>query len=481
MGKVNKPRKKVKPTKKSKVRQPLNGWTLRAAVTWALCRKFFASLKLHGNTTWQMTELLVLATMWVWSDNKTLTGAFAEASRWSIDLLGKSALGTYQGLLSALVTWTKQVLPLIQQRLQQLMEEQGGEHYRCSGWVPIAVDGSRISVPRTAPNEAAFCAQNYGKSSKAKTRKKKRAQSKAKRYRKACPKAAPQGPQIWTTLLWHMGLMMPWCWRNGPSDSCERTHFQEMLQEEIFPKNTLFCCDAGFVGYELWKAMIDRGYDFLIRVGGNVRLLQELGYYAEEKEGIVYLWPEKMAKQRLPPLVLRLIEIRVGKTVMALITNVLDKRRLSPKQAKIFYKMRWGIELQFRTLKQTFERRVLRSRTPDRALVELNWSFVGLWLIQLFAIKEQLQLGKLPENCSVGLAINVFRETFERWWERPRAGADFASRLGAAVKDQYVRKRSKQGRYKPQSGSKPSCGKPIIIKATNEHKKRLEKYYESTP
>lgn len=479
MGKVKKRRKKVKRKPKSKAGRPLNGRTLRSAVMWAMSRRVFSSLKMHGNTTWRMTELIVLATMWVWSDNKTLTGAFAEANRWSIDLVGQSALGTYQGLMYALVRWTQPVLPLMQKRLQQLMEEQGGEHYRRWGWVPIAVDGSRISVPRTKANEAALCAKNYGKSAKSKSRKKKRAKTKKKRYRKTCPKAAPQRPQIWTTLLWHMGLKMPWCWRNGASDSCERTHFQEMLNEEIFPKHTLFCCDAGFVGYELWKAMIDRGYDFLIRVGANVRLIEGLGYYAEEQEGIIYLWPDKMAKKKLPPLVVRLIEIRVGKTNMSLVTNVLETTRLSAKKAKVFYKMRWGVELQFRTLKQTFERRVLRSRTPARALVELDWSLVGLWLIQLFAIKEQIQLGKLPENCSVGLAINVFRETFERWWERPLAGADLSSRLGEAVKDQYVRKRPKQGRYKPKTGSEPSCGKPIIIQATQEHKKDLKTYINS--
>ena len=353
MGKVKKRRKKVKRKAKSQPGRPLNGQTLRSAVTWAMSRRVFSSLKMHGNTTWRMTELIVLATLWVWSDNRTLTGAFAEATRWSMDLVGQSALGSYQGLMYALVTWTKPALPLMQKRLQHLMEEQGGEHYRRWGWVPIAVDGSRISVPRTKENEAALCAKNYGKSARSKWRKKRRAQSNIKRYRKACPKAAPQRPQIWTTLLWHMGLKMPWCWRNGATDSCERTHFQEMLKEEIFPRNTLFCCDAGFVGYELWKAVIDKGYDFLIRVGANVRLIEGLGYYAEEQAGIVYLWPDRMAKKNLSPLMVRLIKIRVGKTNMSLVTNVLEKTRLNAKKAKDFYKMRWGVELQFRTLNWT--------------------------------------------------------------------------------------------------------------------------------
>jgi len=59
-----------------------------------------------------------------------------------------------------------------------------------------------------------------------------------------------------------------------------------------FRENTLFCADAGFVGYELWRAILDAGHSFLIRVGGNVRLLRNLGH-ARHRRGLVYLWPNK--------------------------------------------------------------------------------------------------------------------------------------------------------------------------------------------
>ena len=173
---------------------------------------------------------------------------------------------------------------------------------------------------------------------------------------------------------------------------------------------------------------------------------------------------------------LRLIRVKIGKANVSLVTNVLDAKWLSNTQALQLYRMRWGIELQFRTLKQTFGRRMLRSRTPERALVELDWSLLGLWLIQLFAVKEQIDLGKLPEHCSAGLAINIVREIFDRWWDQPARGEDLASRLGNAVKDGYVRKRPKRGRYKPRNGSEPSCGSPIITKASSEQKARLKKY-----
>jgi hypothetical protein len=276
---------------------------------------------------------------------------------------------------------------------------------------------------------------------------------------------------MWVTLLWHMGLQMPWGWKTGPSYAAERDHLRQMLGEQKYPKNTLFCADAGFTGYELWKAMIDRGHSFLIRVGANVTLLRRLGY-VRERAGIVYCWPTAAARQGQSPLVLRHLQLRVGRRVMHLVTNVLDPNALTNAEAIRLYQLRWGIELQFRTVKQTFGRRKLRSRTPARAYVELDWSLFGLWLIQLFAVKEQVRLGEIPQHCSAALAIQVVRETFRRWWERPAEAFDV--QLQAATKDAYTRRRSKQARYSPNYKEKPSAGEPKIRTATSWHKAKLK-------
>ena len=70
------------------------------------------------------------------------------------------------------------------------------------------------------------------------------------------------GPQMWLTLVWHVGIRLPWCWKLGPSYSSERDHVQALLDEQRFPEDTLFCADAGFVGYEFWQAIIDHRYSF---------------------------------------------------------------------------------------------------------------------------------------------------------------------------------------------------------------------------
>ena len=467
MAKRKESRKTVK-----KAQRPINGETVRAAVAWAVDRRIFADVKLHGNTGWQIADLILLAVVWVWSNDSTLSGAFVEAQRWSMDVLGRAAVKTYQGFIKALVTWTSSWLPLLWNQLHRLMEAQGGTHWRVGRWVALAVDGSRASVPRTKDNEKACCAPNFGNSRQARSRRKKKANG--KRSRRKAKNPQPVKPQIWVTLLWHMGLQMPWSWKTGPSYAAERDHFREMLHEQKFPPDTLFCCDAGFTGYDLWKTISDAGHAFLIRVGANVTLLRKLGY-VREHAGMVYCWPHAAARQGQPPLVLRHLQLRVGRRVMHLVTNVLDDQALSDAAAVRLYQLRWGIELQFRTVKQTFGRRKLRSRTPERAYVELDWSLLGLWLIQLFAVKEQVEIGEVPEHCSVALAIQVIRETLRRWWERPEEG--FAVKLQGATKERYTQHSPKRARYSPNYKDKPAAGKPVICQATPWHKARLKQCF----
>lgn len=463
----------VEKTRKCRSASPsFNGETLRSAVSWAADGKIFDHLELHGNTNWSMGELIQLTILWVWADHSTLTGAFQEAQHWWNRVVGRTVVDSYQGLLKALVKWTSIVLPLLQDRLHGLMRVHGAPHWRVGPWVALAVDGSRVSVPRTHSNEQAFCAPHFGKGKHARYNQRQRNKQGRKEMQK---NVQPLKPQIWVTLLWHMGLQMPWSWRTGRSNSSERAHFRQMLTEEKFPENTLFCADAGFVGYDLWNAILDEGHSFLIRVGANVTLLRGLGY-CRERDGIVYFWPKKALCKQAPPLVLRLLQFRLGQTNVYLVTNVLSTKRLNDTQARRLYEFRWGVELQFRSLKQTFGRRQLRCRSAERAYVELDWSLVGLWIIQLFAVKEQIHIGEIPEHCSVSLAIQVVRRTFQRWSEQPDRTYSFAVQLRSAVKDEYQRSTSKRARYQPNYKDKPAAGKPKIIPANQHHKLRLIRY-----
>jgi hypothetical protein len=441
---------------------------LRQALHWFADSDSFSEMARHGNVSWSPLQLVTLVVLCTWSDRSTLTAAFVDAKDLALKMFGCVAVTTYQGMMGALRSYTEPLLSLFWERLHARMEQAAGKHWRIGKWLALAVDGSRFTTPRTVSNERAFAIKNYGYGKKAKTRKKWK--NKKRRSKKI---SEPVKPQIWLTLIWHMGLKSPWSWRTGPSTASERAHVLEMIETQKFPENTLFCGDAGFVGYDFWNAIHLRGHHFLVRVGANVRLLKRLGT-VRQQQNRVFLWPDNVARRGRPPLELRLIQFQGTRAPVFLVTNVLSESDLSQRHAAQLYRLRWGVELQFRALKQTFGRTKLRSRTPENAIVELHWSVAGLTLVQLFAIKEQITVESPPAQSSVALALGVIRDAVRHWSRKIHEPRTFIRRLQEATKDDYTRYGEKRARYRPNIKDKP-CATAPVIKIANAQQRRAYK------
>jgi Transposase DDE domain len=445
----------------------------------------FSQMRLHGNTQWLPKCLVCLALFWAWSESKHLTDAYAEAAECCRSLFGSFVLDTYQGFMGALTRWTATLMKILWPLLHERMADIGGRFWRIHGWVPIAFDGSRSTAPRTRANERAFCAPHYGQGQTAKYRKKKT--KGLRRKNNAQNKPQPQAPQAWITRLWHRGLRLPWMWRLGPSNSSERAHVMEMLHEGQYPKNTLFCGDAGFVGFPLWSAIVHSGGHFLVRVGANVSLLREGADYELVKNGLVLCWPRTMQAKH-PPLRLRLVKVRIGRSPMYLLTSVLDSQKLTLQQMVRFYKMRWGIEVEFRGLKQTLDRAKLRCRNDQRLLAELDWSILAMAVAELFALKEPLakkppppgQRGPTtdPAQRSLAKTMRAIRTCIRTPDALPRPRGDLRTLLCEAVTDSYHRKKPRRARYRPLNPDKKPLGAPQVRKINPQEKKRLRESLE---
>jgi hypothetical protein len=457
-----------------------NGHDLRRALDWIVSDGIFAHVRLHGNVKWKPLALVCLAIFWVWSSQPGLVEAAKDAIATVTKLFGSDgvAVNSYQALTDALVRYTPQLLPVLWARLQSLMRQSGQAGWRVGKWLPLAVDGSRVSVPRTQRNEEQFNKPKKPRDKK-KSRTKKRGRHAQRKRQKQSTKSHydPQavGPQMWLTLVWHIGLRLPWCWRLGPSYSSERSHLQKLLDQERFPEFTLFCADAGFYGYEFWQSILDRGHSFLIRVGGNVRLLKGLGV-VRQRDDIVYCWPDGVIRKSQPPLVLRLLRFHDGRGEVYLVTNILDDKELTTKQAGVTYRRRWGIELQFRSFKQTYGRAKLRARTPEIAEIELHWSLLGLTMLQLLAMKEQTQAGEPADKTSIAAVLRIVRSMMAGRSEKRPASASLGKRLQNATTDSYQRRSKKQSRDYPRRKEEPCTGAPIILMATANQREAARKF-----
>jgi hypothetical protein len=187
------------------------------------------------------------------------------------------------------------------------------------------------------------------------------------------------------------------------------------------------------------------------------------------------------AKQ--PPLRLRLVKVRIGQAVVYLLTSILDYNKLTVKQMVTFYKMRWGIEVEFRGLKQTLDRAKLRCRNDRRLLAELDWSILAMAVAELFALKEQLakkphtggQRTPTPDPAQRSLAqtMRAIRRCIRTLDALPRPRGDLQTLLREAVTDSYRRKKPKRSRYRPANPDKKPLGAPNVRKLNNQEKKRL--------
>jgi hypothetical protein len=451
---------------------------LSEAMSWLLgTADMFAHDKFHGNITWKPMAIVFQAICWAFQESRNVTDAFAQSLSFCNTLQMTGTAKTYPRFISALATYTC-LKNRMRARIQYLAKSIAGRFWEDKIWVLFAFDGSRVSTPRTLSNELAFCAENYGQGKTAKYRKKKTKGMRRTQNEKNKPQ--PPRPQIWMTAIWHMGLRLTWSWRLGRSNASERAHVEEMIHDEEFPKNSLFCGDAGFVGYPFWNKILFSGMNFLVRVGANVSLLSDIVDVERIKDNQVLCWPKGQMQKGGKPLRLRLVRIKIGKSKMWMLTSVLERHQLSIADMTRYYKMRWGIEIQYRGLKQTLNKRDLRCRNSGNAIAELDWSILGMISMELLALREQLSHTNKnspnyrPVERSLAESARAIRKCMLEPFQTPPAKAGLADMLKRALVQTYRNRTGKRARYRPPNPDKKPLGNPQLTKINNSHRKRIE-------
>ena len=440
---------------------PSNAQDLAAAIQGLLGNCQWEGIRFRRDCRWAVSGLVTAALVWAFSSKPTLVGRFGQALKFARRLGRRKAPAktSYQAFLKLLVRWTAELRMAITLEYQRAMQRQFPADFRIAGFVPLAGDGSKLQLARTRSNEASYSpAKTRTRKGKGRCKTERRKLTRKARDKRARQKKA-DSPQMALTLLHHLTLRLPWDWRIGSYDSSERQHLLDMLAR--LPADALVTADCGFVGYEFWSTLLASDRHFVIRVGGNVRLLKNLGL-ARESNATVYLWPDKAAKRKQEPLRLRLVEVHDGRQSWYLVTSVLNPKRLSDAQVAQLYAYRWRIELFFRHFKQTYGRAKLRSHKGEHAECEAEWSLLGLWTMLL---RARLQL---PQKCrsrvSVAKVLRAFAQALDDYKCRPEPGESLGELMARAVIDPY-RRRDKTSRDYPRKKYEPPAGDPHILEA----------------
>ena len=435
-----------------------NAAYLKLALQWLLGQSL-ADVRFREDCTWSPLHLAAAALLWAWSDESTLKERFFTARKIAALVYRpqQEFARSYQCFMKLLARWTEKLLARMVMALRGRMKDALAEYWEVHGFVLFGVDGSRIELPRTQSHEAAYSLARHQQPRPGKRNRRKKPRTKAHTMK-------ANTPLMWLTVLWHAGTGLPWAWRIGPTDSSEREHWREMIRE--LPANAFVGADAGYVGYEYARTLLDSGRHLLLRVGSNVRLLRKLGW-TKESNGIVYLWPKRIQRHE-PPIVLRLVQGHNGKHPLYLVTSVLSARELSNAQVLDLYRRRWGVELFFRHLKQTYQRRKLRSASADHARIELDWSLVGLWGMALYSQAEIHKHDDDPTRVSVACVLQSYRRMMRDYRHPAERGQTLSALLRRSLRDQYRRTCKKSRNYPCKKKYDPPPKAPQIFIATRD-------------
>ena len=156
-----------------------------------------------------------------------------------------------------------------------------------------------------------------------------------------------------------------------------------------------------------------------------------------------------------------------------LLTNVVEPTRLSRRIAGEFYRARWGIEVEYRGLKQTLGHRKVLARTPEPGAMELAANILAMALLLLYAA---LVMGAKVARLSLAQAWRAIRWAMEAL-RHDESCAQLLRRLREAVADEYERHSSKRARDWPHEKNERPPRPPRLRRLSRTENARIERIF----
>ena len=397
---------------------------------------------------WKTQSLVLVLLTMTWCCGDSAGERFETAKAVCVTLLPKRKRPgrTVQGFQKALAQLPVPVLRAVGEGIRRALRRLLDDQWLVNGFVPLGCDGSRLECPRSAELEQRLAPAGKDRSA----------------------------PTLWITALVHVRLGVPWAWCWGPGNASERAHLIQLVRQ--LPPAALVIADAGYVGFDLARTLAGAQVAFLIRLSSVVTLYTEHDVVpARFREGAVYYWPPR--QRGLAPLPVRLIRVR-GKKKRGdvwLLTNVLDRQRLSRAWAGRFYRWRWESEGLFRTYKRTLSKMKLLSRSVRLVHREAEGSMLatqlllaqGAWGLQPVAEGA-------PGACSARKVLVAVRREIAVL-SAPQRRVRFGRCLSAAARERRQRTSPKARRPWPRPRPTPPPKPPRLLKLTAKEKRVIHK------
>jgi hypothetical protein len=404
---------------------------------------------------WDLHPLLMVLLLSTWCTGDNLPEKFEAAKGfYVVGCPKRKRPGTsFSGFEKALARLPMPVLRALAEALRGRLQTRFGSRLLCHRFIPLGCDGTRQECPRTPELE-----RHLGTGGK-----------------------DGSAPTIWNTSIVHLTLGVPWCWRWGRGGKAsERTHLIHMIPH--LPQAALLVTDAGYVGYDVMRKLLEAKVMILMRMSSNATFYTDVGRKTPGKDfrdGIVYYWPKSMQDKNQPPLRGRLIRLvsRRHKHDVWLFTNVEDRVRLPLSVASTFYRWRWENEGFFRTYKRTLQKAKLSGRTLRVVHREAEASMIAMQLLLCLGASAMPPSTRDDEPilCSPRQVLLEIRRELVAL--RPRD--DFGRRLAAAERERRSRKVGKEKRTWPRRKPHKPPDPPLLLPLDKELKSKIKQHLQA--
>lgn len=436
--------------------------SIRDFLTPAVLRQVRKAASRRRKPRWDLYPLVHVLLVMTWCCGDSLPEQFEVARGFYVVCCPKRKRPgkSFQGFEKAVGKLPMPVLRTLAGAIRGRIEVLFADRLEFGGFIPLGCDGSKHECPRSEELE-----KRLGTSCKQKDSGEKNS-----------------APMIWNTSIVHLTLGIPWSWRWGKGKKAsERKHLIQMIP--LLPRLALIVTDAGYVGYDVIRTLLENKVFFLMRMSSQATFYSESQEPVERfRDGIVYYWPNNHRQQGNPPLRGRLICVRSKKRKanVWLFTNVEDLNRLPFKLASKLYRLRWESEGFFRTYKRTMKKVKLTSRTMRLIHREAEASMIATQLLLsqgALAMPVPSSRESLPVMCSPRkVLLEIRRDLTGQEAKDKNKGKGFGERLAKAQRERRNRKTAKEKRQWPRRKAHKPPNPPIFLRITRELKVEIEQY-----